>query len=275
MQVQQGRWRARTYRRAFLLERLVPSRIRTAARSAADGDVLLGDLAIQDGLSGGVITDPFVSQERYQALLQGSKAAFDFAFGLGAGGHQMGHAQSGEGALELRTRITIIGHGVMAEKAEVIGVHDQRQAVLEKEPAEMLEMIPRRVGGDKDRTQEFSGVIIDGQQQGLLVGGWPPLMDGGVMLPELAEAGAFPAAAGFGARLWLAEEVREMGADKSGNGLTMALETETDGQFIGDELKVGRFLQRDKIFEELAGFRWPIWPVVTPRELGAEVRTVL
>jgi hypothetical protein len=29
--------------------------------------------------------------------------------------------------------------------------------------------------------------------------------------------------------------------------LTMALETETDGQFIGDELKVGRFLQRDKI----------------------------
>jgi hypothetical protein len=52
--------------------------------------------------------------------------------------------------------------------------------------------------------------------------------------------------------------------------LTMALETEAAGQFIGRQVKGGRFLQRDKIFEELAGLRWPIWPVAATGELGAE-----
>jgi hypothetical protein len=118
---------------------------------------------------------------------------------LRAGGDQMGHAQGGEGALELGTGITVIGHGIMAKEAEAIGVHDQRYAVLKKEAAKMLEMVPRRIGGDKDCAQKFSGMIIDGQQQGLLVGGRPPLVDGGIVLPEFAEAGTLPAAAGFGA----------------------------------------------------------------------------
>ena len=52
----------------------------------------------------------------------------------------MGYTQGGEGALELGTRIPIIGHGIMAKEAEAIGVHHQRQGVLEKEAAEMLEM---------------------------------------------------------------------------------------------------------------------------------------
>ena len=139
----------------------------------------------------------------------------------------------------------------------------------------MLEMIPRRIRGDKDRAQKFSGMIIDGQEQGLLFGCRPPLMEGGIVLPEFAQTGAFPAAAGFGARLWLADEVGEMRSDKSGDRLTMALETEADFQFIGHQLKVGRFLQRDKIFEELAGLRWPIWPVAATGELGAELRAIL
>ena len=98
----------------------------------------------------------FVSQERHQAQLQGSKAAFDLAFGLRAGGDQVGHAQGGEGTLELRAGIAVIGHGIMAKEAEAIGIDDQRQVVLEKEAAKMLEMIPGGVGGDKDGTQEFS-----------------------------------------------------------------------------------------------------------------------
>jgi hypothetical protein len=36
----------------------------------------------------------------------------------------MGHAQGGEGALELRTGIPAIGHGIMAKKAEAIGIDD-------------------------------------------------------------------------------------------------------------------------------------------------------
>ena len=82
------------------------------------------------------------------------------------------------------------------------------------------------------------------------------------MLPEFAQARAFPSAAGFGARFWLANEIGQMCADKGGDRLTMALETESNGQFIGRELKVGRFLQRYEILEELNGFRGPIWPMV-------------
>jgi hypothetical protein len=151
MEVQQGGGRARAYGRALFRKGLVPSCIGAVTRGAADGGILVGDLAVQDNLSSGVIADLFVSQQRDQALLEGCEAAFDFAFGLWAGGHQMGHAQGGEGALELGTGIPIIGHGIMAKKAEAIGVDHQRQAVPEQETAEMLEVIPGRIGGDKDR----------------------------------------------------------------------------------------------------------------------------
>ena len=275
MQVQQGRWRARTYGRALLRQGLVPSGIGAEARGAADRGILMGELAIQDDLSRRVIADVFVSQERDEALLQGAEATFDLTFGLRAGCDQVGHTQGGEGALELGTGIPIIRHGIMAKEAEAVGVDDQRQIVLEQEPAKMLEMIPRGIGGDKGRAQEFSGMIIDGQQQSLFGGAWPPLVDRRIVLPKLAEAGTFPSAAGLGARLRLTDEVGEMGADKGGDGLTMALETETQGQFIRHQLEVGRFLQRDKILKELAGFRWPIWPVTTTGELGAELGTLL
>jgi len=118
-------------------------------------------------------------------------------------------------------------------------------------------------------------MIIDGQEEGLFVRGRPPLVDGGIMLPKFAQAQAFPTAAGLGARFWLAEQVWEMGSNKGGDRLTMALETEANGQFIGRELKVGRFLQGYKILEKLAGFRWPIWPVAAAREMSAELRAVL
>ena len=68
----------------------------------------------------------------------------------------MGYAQGGKGALELGTGIPIIGHGIMAKKAQAVGVDDQRQGVLEKEPAKMLEMIPGGVSGDKDRAQKLA-----------------------------------------------------------------------------------------------------------------------
>jgi len=111
---------------------------------------------------------------------------------------------------------------------------------------------------------------IDGQPQGLLGGGGPPLVEGGIVLPEFAQAGAFPAAAGLGVRFWLADEVGKMGADKGRDRLPMALETKAAGQFIGHPLKVGRLLQRNKRLEELAGFRWPIRPVVATGALGGE-----
>ncbi len=66
-----------------------------------------------------------------------------------------------------------------------------------------------------------------------------------------------------------------MRADKSGDRLAVALETKAYVQFISYELKVGRFLQRDKIFEELYGLIRPIRPVRTAGELSAEFRAVV
>ena len=109
----------------------------------------------------------------------------------------------------------------------------------------------------------------------MLLRGGPPLVDGGIVLPEFVEAGAFPAAAAFGARFGLADEVGTMCSDKGGDRLPMAFETKADVQLIGHELKIGRFLQRDKSFEELLGFRGPIWPVATTGKSSGELRAVL
>jgi hypothetical protein len=42
----------------------------------------------------------------------------------------------------------------MAKEAEAVGVDHHGQAVLEKEAAKVLEVVPSGVGGDKDRAQE-------------------------------------------------------------------------------------------------------------------------
>jgi len=113
-------------------------------------------------------------------------------------------------------------------------------------------------------------MIIDREQEGLLVLCRPPLVDGGIVLPKLAQPGAFPAAAGFRTPFREEDKVGEMSSDKRGDGFAVALEAEADRQFIGGQLKVGRLLERYKIFEESAGFWRPIWPVVSPGDLGAE-----
>src|SRR5277367_6102772 len=115
-------------------------------------------------------------------------------------------------------------------------------------------------------------MIIDREQEGLFIRSGPPLVDGGIMLPQLAEAGAFPATASFGTPFWEADEVGEMSSDKGGDRFAVALEAEADFEFIGDQLEVGRFLQRDEVLEELAGLWRPIGPVISTGNLGAESR---
>ena len=58
----------------------------------------------------------------------------------------------------------------------------------EKEAAKVLKVIPRGVGGDKDCAQKFSRMIIDRQEQGLFFLGGPPLVDGGIVLPQFIDA---------------------------------------------------------------------------------------
>ena len=271
-QMQIQKWCRRTGTRggAFFGEGLLPGGIGAEAGGAADGGVLALNLPVEHALGGSIAGGFFIGQDGHQAFLQGSKAAFDLAFGLRAGSDQMGHAQGGEGALELGTGITVIGHGIMAKETQAIGVDDQRQAVLKQEPAKMLEVIPSGVGGDEDRAQELAGMIIHGEQQGLLVRGRPPLVDGGIVLPQFAKAGTFPAAAGFGAWFGLAEEVGKVVSGKGGHRLAVPLETEAGFQFVGDELKVGRLLEGEELLEEGDGFWRPVRPMVATGELGGE-----
>jgi hypothetical protein len=202
--------------------------------------------------------------------LEGAKAAFDFAFCLGAGGDQMGDAQSGESALELRTGIAPLGGGIMPEQGKAIGVKRQRQAVQREAMAEVLEMVPGGVGWDKGAGQKFAGMIIHGQQEGLLVLGWPPLVDGGVVLPEFTQPGTFPAAAGLGDEWGSLHQQWEVMTGVGGDGFAITLESEAGGQFIGDELIVRRSLERQEGLEELLDLGWPVSAMVAAGEAEGE-----
>ena len=100
----------------------------------------------------------------------------------------MGHAKGGEGALELGARIAVIRHRIVAEEAQTVGIDGQRKMVPEKESAKVLEVVPRCVGGDEDGTQKLARMVIHGEQQGLLFSGRPPLVDGGIVLPQFIDA---------------------------------------------------------------------------------------
>ena len=123
MEVQKGYRRTGTRDGALFCQGFLPGCIGAEAGGAADGGVLALEFPVEHALSGGVVADFFIGEDGHQTFLQGAKAAFDLAFGLRAGGDQVGYPQSGEGALELGTGIAVIGHGVMAEKAEPVGVN--------------------------------------------------------------------------------------------------------------------------------------------------------
>jgi hypothetical protein len=187
----------------------------------------------------------------------------------------MGDPEGGKSALELGARVTIIRHGIMTKETEAVGVHDHGEAVLEKESSKMFKVIPSGVGGDKGRAQEFAGMIIDGEQEGLLFIGRPPLVDGRIVLPEFADAGAFPSAAGFGTRFGQADKFGKACSGKGGHGLAVAFETKAGFECIRHELKIGRFLQRQELLEEANGMGWPVRPMVTAGAFGGEAGAFL
>src|ERR1051326_1039792 len=51
------------------------------------------------------------------------------------------------------------------KRLSAVGVDHHGQGVPEKEAAKVLEMIPSGVGGDKNRAQEFAGMVVHRQQQ--------------------------------------------------------------------------------------------------------------
>ena len=53
-----------------------------------------------------------------------------------------------------------------------------------------------------------------------------------------------------------------MGSGEGGHRLAMALETEASFQFVGHQLEVGRFVEREELLDEGDGFRRPVRPMV-------------
>jgi len=267
MEVQQAGIRTGTQDGALFLLRLGAGVVRGKAGGAADGAILAGQFAIQQFLCGDVSGDFFVGQKGDDAFLEGAKTAFDFAFGLRAGRDQMRDPQRGERALELRARIAAIARGLVAKQGQAIGIKSYGQAVMGKGAAEVLEVVPGGVGRNKAGSQEFARVVIDGQQEGLLIDGRPPLVDGRVVLPQFAQASPFPAAAGPGSGPERADQQREVTAGVGGDGFAVALESEAGGQFIGDELIVGRPLEGQEGLQELLNLGGPDNAMVAAREV--------
>jgi len=147
--------------------------------------------------------------------------------------------------------------------------------VSAKDAAEVLEVVPSGIGGDENGTQQFAGVIIERQQEGLLVLGGPPLVDGGIVLPEFAHLCALPSSPRFGSRSWRADQPWEVNAGVGGDGLAVALEGAASSQLIGDELVVGRSLERQEGFQELPHILRPSGAMVTSGEVQGKGGRVL
>jgi hypothetical protein len=96
-----------------------------------------------------------------------------------------------------------------------------------------LAVVPIGMGGDEAGPQQLAGVIIERQEEGLLVLGGPPLVDGGIVLPEFAHLCALPLSPRLGSRSWRADQPWEVPAGISGDGLAVALEGAAISQFIG------------------------------------------
>ena len=249
--------------------------VRGETGGAADGPILAGQFADEQFLSRGIVGDFLVGQEGEEAFLESAETAFDLTLGLRAGGDQMGDAERGEGTLELGARIQAIARGHMAEQGQAIGVDRQGPTVDGKGRAKVLEVVPGGIGGDEDSPHQFAGVIVHRQEEGLLVLGGPPLVDGRIMLPEFAHLGALPSSP----HLWGpgrgADEQWETSAGVSGNGLAVALEGKASRQFVGDELVIGRSLEGQESLEELLHVFRPIDTMVAPGEVKAESARVL
>jgi len=202
-------------------------------------------------LGGVVRADLLVGQQREQPVLEGAEAAFDFAFRLRTGGDEVGDAQRGERPLELGAGIATVGGGLMSEQGQAIGVEGQREARDGEGTAAVWEVVPGGIGGDEGAGQEFAGMVIDGEQQGLFVVRRPPLVDRGIVLPEFTDAGALPAAAGLGQGRGCADQEWEVAAGVGGHRFPVAVEGAAGGPFIGDELVMGGSLQREEGLQKL------------------------
>lgn len=248
MQVQQRGWWRRTKMGAFFFERQLPGGIGNQPGGAANMLLVVPrDLSLQEGVGRFVIGGSLVGQEGNQPFLEGVKAAFNLALGRSIWSDPMGDAQSAKSTLELGMSVETVDWRAVSEQRQAIGVEASRGPQSFERDTGMDEVIPGGVAAHKRPSDDFAGVIIDGQDEHRVMIGRPPRMWGTVVLPQLADGSGLPAAAWFGTGPKRGHLVGEMQPNIRCYGCPRAVKIEALGQFVGDEGEIERLAMREEV----------------------------
>ena len=262
VKIEQGRNRGGAHGGAWGGLRAQPKVVGAGTGAAGDGEVLPVDLHLEDFVSVLPVAHISMSEKCDETLLKSSEAAFDFALGLWSRSDPVSDLQGPQGALEFAFGVGVIRRGTGAEKAQSVGINAQGNAVGKKGGAEVLEMVPGGVRGNEAPGNIEARVVIEGEQEGLLLGGGPPLVDGTVVLPEFAGIGTAEAA--IGARLSRrgGNELGEVCFGVGFDGGAGAGKVEKPEQFVANELVVGRVPNRQEGLKKSEDVRRPRGVVV-------------
>ncbi len=158
-----------------------------------------------------------------------------------------------------------------SEEAQTIGVEDLGKPPAGEGFAEVLEVVPSGVRPDETAREIESGCVVHGEQEGLLGVGWPPLVDGTVVLPELSDVLAAEASVNPGLAGRRGHQMRvvrfDVGLDRGARPAKSAEAFE----FIGDELVVGRILKGKELLEQASRLGRPVLGPVSPAGLRSVV----
>lgn len=270
MKIEESRGGTRALGAAVLEDGLLPNLVRNQPGAAIFCFVLALDFHLKNLISVLPGLDFGVGQEGDKAFLESAEAAFDFAFCLRGWGDEMGDFEISQCALELTSGIAVIAAGTGPEKTEGVGVNRAGNAVEFKGAAEVGEMIPSGVGADEGARQIETGMVVHGEQENLFVRSGPPLMNGTVVLPEVADFGAPKTPVDPGFAEWGWDKVGKVGFDVSLDAGAGACEVAEALQLIADELVVWGALQRQEALEEGVGLRGPGSVMVAAAETGLE-----
>lgn len=180
------------------------------------------------------------------------------------------HAQGGEGALELGMSVETVGGGGMAKEGQSVGVVGGGTTMDFEGRAHKTEVAPSGIRIEA-ASDDSAAVIIGGEDEGLEGGTWPPLMRGGIVLPELADGDGFPAAAGFGAWRQWGCQLWEMETDVIGDSGSGSGELVATSDLVGQKSKIDGLRERKDIGQELVDGLGPVGLVVAPG--GVEVES--
>lgn len=135
-------------------------------------------------------------------------------------------------------------------------------------------MAPSGVAGHEGAGDDFAGMIVGRENEGGIRVGGPPRMGRGIVLPELADVGALPAAAGLGAGRLRGDVLGEVLLDVVGDSRPGAVEVQTASQFVGQEGEVEGLAVREDVGQEVVRRLRPRGVVIAAGRLRDEAGLV-